>query len=458
MDLVNILFLVVGLLLGAGLGILYPKYKKSTTLPESDELKVQLQIELERSVKLSEDLQSINTELREEREKIIALSGQNAELKANYSNIQSKLTEQKDELSHLQQRFTAEFKNLANEIFEEKTQKFTDQNNENLSILLKPLGEKLTQFEQKVDQTSKESVARNSALREQISSLRELNKKMTEEAENLTHALKGDIRAQGNWGEVILESILEKSGLEKGREYYTQETHISEAGRRLRPDVIIKLPENKNLIVDAKVSLVSFEKYMNARNPDEQQGHLKKYIISVKTHVKGLSEKNYHQLFDGGNLDYVLMFVPIESAFSLIVQHGGELYNQAHEKSIIIVSPATLIATLRTVASIWKHEYQNQNALEIARQGGALYDKFKAFVDDLMDVGRSLDKSKAQYSNAMNKLVSGKDNLVRKTERLKELGAKASKKMDENLLARAGADKRIDELKEASEPNKSSLF
>lgn len=441
MEIVNLIFLVVGVLLGAGIGYFFFKSRQSTNLPESSELKVQLKLEVERSAKLAEDLQAINQELRVEREKVIMLNNQNAELKANYSNLEKRLAEQKNDLAELQQKFAFEFKNLANEIFEEKTKKFTDQNKTNLSDILKPLGEKLNAFEQKVEQNSKESVARNSALREQIIALRELNQKMSEEAENLTKALKGDVKTQGNWGEVILESILEKSGLEKGREYFTQETHHSEEGRRLRPDVIIKLPDNKNLIVDSKVSLVAYEKYMNAEAEDEKAAHLKNHLLSIKAHIKGLSEKNYHQLFDGGNLDYVLMFVPIESAFSLIVQHGGELYNEAHEKSIIIVSPATLVATLRTVASIWKHEYQNQNALEIARQGGALYDKFKAFVDDLMEVGRSLDKSKSQYADAMNKLVSGRDNLIRKTERLKELGAKASKKMDDNLLTRAGAGK-----------------
>lgn len=454
----NLLFLVVGCFLGIGLGVLFVKSRRSSSLPETEEIKIQLKLELERSRKLAEDLQGLNQELREERERVISLNNQNAELKANHSNLAERLSDQKEELAGLQKKFTAEFKNLANEIFEEKTQKFTNQNKDNLTDLLKPLGEKLNLFEQKVDQNSKESVARNSALKEQIIALRDLNQKMTEEAENLTNALKGDIRAQGNWGEVILDSILEKSGLKKGREFFTQETHFSESGRRLRPDVIIKLPENKNLIIDAKVSLVAFEKFMNANDPVEQEEHLKSYMISVKAHIKGLAEKNYHQLFDGGNLDYVLMFVPIESAFSLIVQHGGEIYNQAHEKSIIIVSPATLVATLRTVASIWKHEYQNQNALEIARQGGALYDKFKAFVDDLMEVGRSLDKSKAQYADAMNKLVSGRDNLVRKTERLKELGAKANKKMDDSLLARAGANEPSQEFIPDSSEDSNSLF
>ncbi|MEP1095259.1 MAG: DNA recombination protein RmuC, partial [Cyclobacteriaceae bacterium] len=247
------------------------------------------------------------------------------------------------------------------------------------------------------------------------------------------------VKTQGNWGEVILERILEKSGLEKDREYIVQETLHSEEGRRLRPDVIIKLPDNKNLVVDAKVSLVAYEKYVNTDDEAEQAQHLRDHMLSIKAHVKGLAEKNYHQLFDGGSLDYVLMFIPIEAAFGMVVQLGGELYNEAHEKSIIIVSPTTLIATLRTVSSIWKHEYQNKNALEIARQGGALYEKFKAFVDDLIEVGKSLDRSKGQYENAMNKLIDGKDNLIRKTERLKELGAKTDKSMDDKLLSRADA-------------------
>ena len=433
------IFLVVGLGIGLPVGWLIFKVRNNSDVPQSEDLKIQLKLELERSKKLGEELQQINDELRSEREEVLHLNNQHSTLKANYQNLQSKLEEQKGELGQIQEKFTTEFKNLANEIFEEKSKKFTDQNKSNLHELLNPLGQKLTEFEKKVEQTNKESLERSTALREQIIGLRELNSRMTKEAENLTKALKGDVKMQGNWGEVILERILEKSGLEKDREYFIQETLHSEEGRRLRPDVIIKLPDNKNLVVDAKMSLIAYEKYMNEEDELEKEQHLKNHILSVKAHVKGLSEKNYHQLFDGGSLDYVLMFVPIESAFALVVQHGGELYNEAHEKSIIIVSPATLVATLRTVSSIWKHEYQNRNALEIARQGGALYDKFKAFVDDLIEVGKSLDKSKQQYGQAMNKLVEGKDNLIRKTERLKELGSKTSKSMDDKLLHRAGA-------------------
>ena len=434
----SLIFLAAGLIIGVVIGWLVARIKKKSSADGATDLTIQLQLEMERAKKLYDEVQVLNRQLSEEREKVIHLTNQNATLKANYQNIQVRLEEQKGELSQLQQKFALEFKNLANEIFEEKSKKFTDQNKTNLHELLGPLGEKLNDFEKKVEQTNKESLERSTALREQILGLRELNDRMTKEASNLAKALKGDVKAQGNWGEIILERILEESGLEKNREYFVQETFHSEIGRRLRPDVIIKLPENKNLVVDSKVSLTAYEKYMSAEDESEKEAHLKAHLLSMRAHVKGLAEKNYHQLFDGGSLDYVLMFVPIESAFALMYQSGENLYNEAHEKSIIIVSPTTLIATLRTISSIWKHEYQNRNALEIARQGGALYDKFKAFVDDLMEVGRSLDKSKQQYSQAMNKLVDGKDNLIRKTERLKELGSKTSKAIDEKLLQRAG--------------------
>jgi len=436
----GIVFLVVGLFFGTILGLLLGRIRQSSRANQNTDQQIQLKLEIERSEKLTQELASLNDEVIKEREEIIRLNNQNATLRANYQNLKERLEEQKGELTQLQKKFSLEFKNLANEIFEEKSKKFTDQNKSNLHELLGPLGEKLSDFEKKVEQTNKESLERSTALREQILGLRELNDKMTKEASNLAKALKGDVKAQGNWGEIILERILEESGLEKNREYHVQETFQTEIGKRLRPDVIIKLPENKNIVVDSKVSLTAYEKYMSAENEEDKAAHLKAHLLSLRAHVKGLAEKNYHQLFDGGSLDYVLMFVPIESAFALMYQSGENLYNEAHEKSIIIVSPTTLIATLRTISSIWKHEYQNRNALEIARQGGALYDKFKAFVDDLMEVGRSLDKSKQQYSQAMNKLVDGKDNLIRKTERLKELGSKTSKSMDDKLLVRAGKD------------------
>ena len=441
MEISNLIFLVAGLAIGVPMGWLVFRVKNNSEVPENGELKIQLklEVELERSRKLVEELQQIANELRQEREEVLHLNKQNSTLKADYQNLRFRLEEQKGEHDQLQKKFTTEFKNLANEIFEDKSKKFTDQNKTNLDRLLHPLGQKITEFEKKVEQTNKESLERSTALREQIIGLRELNDRMTKEAENLTKALKGDVKVQGNWGEVILERILEKSGLEKDREYFIQKDLRSEEGRRLRPDVIIKLPDNKNLVIDAKMSLIAYEKYMNGEDEIEKEQFLKAHILSVKAHVKGLSVKNYDQLFDGGSLDYVLMFVPIEFAWALVVQHGGELYNDALEKRIIIVSPTTLIATLLTVSSIWKHEYQNRNVFEIARQGGALYDKFKAFVEDLIVIGKSLDKSKENYNKAMNKLVdSNKDNLIKRTERLKELGSKTTKSMGEELLHRAG--------------------
>lgn len=445
------LLLIAGLfVLGGGIGFFAGYRLLKLTSTEDPKLRYQLEAEQERATQLSKSLSDLNQDYRQERERVLSLTNQNATLTAQYRNLQERLEEQKKEVTQLQERFAHEFKNLANEIFEEKTKKFTDQNKVNLDTLLKPLGEKLTEFERKVEQGNKESLERNTALREQLLHLRELNQRMSKEAENLTKALKGDTKIQGGWGEMILERILEQSGLVKDREYFLQESMNTEEGRRLRPDVIIRLPDNKNLIIDSKASLVAYEKYTSAQTDEEREQHIKDHLISIRAHIKNLSEKNYQTLFENGSLDYVLMFIPIEAAFGLMVQQGGELYNEAHQRNIIIVSPTTLIATLRTVASIWKHEYQNRNAMEIARQGGALYDKFKAFVDDLVEVGKSLDKSKQQYTEAMGKLVSGKDNLIRKTERLKELGAKTTKDMNDKLLQRAGTD---DTEKEAIKDN-----
>ncbi len=437
MELSHLLALIAGSVFGLMIGYLIRSLFTKKTPGNSVEFERSLAIEQDRAKRLQQDLSQLNNELKAEREKNLKLSGENATLQSNYKNIRERLSEQKTELAELQQQFTNQFKVLANDIFEEKSKKFTDQNKSNLYDILKPLGEKITEFEKKVELTNKESLQRSTALREQIISLRELNQKMTQEAENLTKALKGDTRIQGNWGELVLERILEQSGLEKDREYITQETMHNEDGRRLRPDVIIKLPENRNLVIDAKATLTAYEKYANANTDQERAEYLKAHLITVKAHIKALSEKNYNTLFDGGALDYVLMFIPIEAAFALIVQEGEDLYNEAHNNNIIIVSPATLIATLRTVANIWRHEYQNRNALEIAKQGGALYDKFKAFVDDLVKVGQSLKSTQGTYEEAMKKLYSGRDNLIRKTERLRELGAKTSKTMDQKLLDKA---------------------
>lgn len=429
---IELLWLVAGVLIGGAAGWLISKYKLAS---ESQVTAATLQIEQERVASLNENIVELKTELQEERQKVESLNKNLSTTEADYRNLQEKLHEQKQELGQLQEKFSLEFKNLANEIFEEKSKKFTDQNKTNLSELLNPLKEKIVDFEKRVELNSKESLEQSTALREQLKSLRELNQQMTKEAENLTKALKGDTKTQGNWGEFILESILEKSGLEKGREYFVQESHNTEEGRRLQPDVIIRLPENKNIIIDSKVTLVAYERYINAI--DEETHDLKAHLLAVKNHIKGLNEKNYHTLYGIDGLDFVLMFIPIEPAFSLAVQSDPELFNMAYEKNIVIVSPSTLIATLRTISNIWKNEYQNQHALEIARQGGNLYDKFVAFTDDLIKVGNSLDSTQRVYKEAMKKLYEGKGNLINRAQTIKELGAKTSKAMDQKLIDRA---------------------
>ncbi len=352
-----------------------------------------------------------------------------ATMEANFLNLKERFQEQKADLEKMEEKFRNEFKNLANEILEEKSKKFTEQNRENLDSLLKPLGEKITEFQKRVEETHKEDIKGRSALGQHLSMLQELNQKMSEEAKNLTKALKGDNKQQGNWGEVILQRILEKSGLVKGREYEVQESTTTSDGRRLQPDVVVQLPDEKKLVIDSKVTLTAYEAYTSSDDPDQQQKMLKQHISSLRAHVKGLSNKSYEQIHGFQSPDFVLMFIPIEPAFGLAMQHSPDLYNEAFDKNIIIVSPTTLLATLATIENVWKQEYQNRHAMEIAERGGLLYDKFVGFVEDMQDIGNRIDQTQNSYQNAMGKLSEGRGNLVRQTEMLRELGAKASKKL-----------------------------
>ena len=381
---------------------------------------------------LNQEQENHKTELKRERDKVITLSNRLASSQSEFRFMEQRLSEQKEEIEHIQGKFYAEFKNLADQIFEEKSKKFTDQNKTSLEAMLKPLGEKISDFEKKVERNNQASLEWNSALREQIAGLRDLNLQITREAENLTKALKGESKTMGGWGEVILESILEKSGLQKGREYFVQERYTTDEGKRLQPDVVIKLPDDKNIIIDSKVTLVDYERYVN--QTDEKDTHLKNHIQSIRRHLKSLDTKTYQKLYQIDGLDFVLMFIPIEPAFSLAIQHEPALFNEAYDRNIVIVSPATLIATLRTIANIWKNEYQNRNALEIARQGGDLYDKFVGFAEDLKTVGKHIDVTQKVYVDAMKKLVDGKGNLVSRAQRIKELGANTTKLIDKKLL------------------------
>ncbi|MBI3502258.1 MAG: DNA recombination protein RmuC [Bacteroidetes bacterium] len=370
-------------------------------------------------------------------EKIIELTRELATQTTINKSLEEKLKSQKVEVENLKKSFSSEFENLANKILEEKSKKFAEQNKTNLENILNPLKENITKFEKKVDETYRTEANERNSLKGEIKMLMTLNKQISEEANNLAKALKGDAKKQGNWGEIILEKVLERSGLQKGIEYEMQVSMNTEDGKHLQPDVIVKLPDNKHIVIDSKVSLTAYESFCNVTVDEEREKYLQSHITSVKTHIKGLSEKNYHSLNGINSPDFVLLFMPIESSFSLAVQADNELFNYAWERKIVIVSPSTLLATLRTISSIWKQERQTHNALEIARQSGELYDKFVGFLGDLVEVGKKMDATKKTYEDAMNKFSSGRGNLIKRAETIKELGAKTTKDIPPSLIERA---------------------
>ncbi len=356
---------------------------------------------------------------------------------SEYQNLEQKLTEQKEEANKLQEKFTKEFENLANKILDEKSEKFTKQNRENLDLLLNPLQKRIESFEKKVGDSQTDSVKMHSALKQQLEGLKDLNLQMSKEAINLANALKGDSKVQGDWGEIQLEIVLEKAGLSKDIHYSTQGGYRDEAGNLKKPDFIINLPDNKHLIVDSKVSLTAYEGYYSAEDDAIKEANLKKHLQSIKKHIKELSEKQYTELYGINAPDYVLMFVPIEAALLIAFNENNKLYLEAFDKNVVLVSTSTLLATLSTVSSIWKQEDQKRNVIEIARQAGALYDKFEGLVTDLLGIGKKLDAAKGDYSLAMNKLSTGRGNLVNSVEKIKKLGAKAKKSLPEVILKRA---------------------
>ena len=378
-----------------------------------------------------------NTEIKELQNDKNQLIGLKSQLSAQNENLQKLLDSQKEEITKMQEVAKTEFQNLANKILEEKTLKFTEQNQQNLKNILNPLQEKITDFEKKVENTHKESIDYHAALRQQIIGLKDLNVQMSKETVNLTKALKGDSKIQGNWGELVLERVLEKSGLEKGREYEIQKSFVTEEGNRVQPDVVINLPDGKKMIVDSKVSLTAYEKYINEDDEEQKSAFLKEHVNSLKRHVEQLGNKNYQHLYEMESPDFVLLFIPIEPAFAIALNEDTQLYNKAFEKNIVIVTPSTLLATLRTIDSMWTNQKQQDNAIEIARQAGALYDKFEGFVTDLVKIGKKMDEAKSEYEGAMNKLVDGKGNLITSVQKLKIMGAKAKKSLPDVIINRA---------------------
>ncbi|MEQ1637116.1 MAG: DNA recombination protein RmuC [Methylococcales bacterium] len=334
-------------------------------------------------------------------------------------------------------QMTAEFQNLAQRIFEEKSARFTHQNQENMGSLLTPLREQLLEFKTKVEDIYNKDSNDRVLLLNQISTLKALNERIGQDALNLTNALKGQAKTQGNWGEMVLERVLEQSGLVKGREYEIQVSATNSEGARLQPDVIVHLPEQKDVIIDAKVSLLAYQRYYEAETPHARDIAINQHVTSIRSHIKGLSHKDYSALNGFRSLDFVLLFIPIEAAFITAVEFDQSLFNEAFAKHIIIVSPSTLFATLRTIEHIWRYEYQNQNAQDIARKGGDLYDKFVNFINALDDVGEKLNRAQESYDTAYKRLNSGRGNIVSKIQELKLLGATTKKSLPENLIEQA---------------------
>ncbi|MEO5570023.1 MAG: DNA recombination protein RmuC [Bacteroidia bacterium] len=389
------------------------------------------------SEQLKEQLKSFEKNLDDERLKSTKLNSDLSEARTMNQNFEDKLKTQKEELNDLQIRFTKEFENLANKILEEKSSKFTEQNRANLDVILNPLKEKIKDFEQKVELAYKAESAERNTLKGEIRNLVELNKKISEEANNLATALKGDNKQQGNWGEVVLEKILERSGLVKDQEYKTQFVTTNDEGDRIKPDVVVFLPDEKHIVIDSKVSLVAYDAFVNSAAAEDRARFRKAHIDSVRSHIKLLGEKNYQTASGLNTPDFILLFIPIESSFSVAIQADQEIFNYAWDRKIVLVSPSTLLATLRTISSIWKQERQTRNALQIAEEGGKLYDKFVGFVEDLVRVGRKMDEAKTDYTEAMKKLTDGTGNLVKRAEKMKELGAKAGKSLPQQIIERA---------------------
>ncbi|OAD40887.1 DNA recombination protein RmuC [Polaribacter atrinae] len=435
--LIALIFSLVGFLIGKLLTKLNSEKEKGDSLKEKSALEFEIS-KLTENLKNAEitidDLQSELRYIQKEKENLIS---DKTRLETEFKNVSEKLENNKNEVEKLQEKFTNNFEVLANKILEEKSTKFTQQNKENLKIILNPLQEKIKVFEDKVDKTHKESIDYHAALRQQILGLKEMNLQMSKETINLTKALKGDNKTQGNWGELVLERVLEKSGLEKDREYYVQQSFTNEDGNRILPDVVIHLPDNKKMIVDSKVSLTAYEQFVNEEDETLKAQFLKEHVASLRRHVEQLSAKKYEDIYKIESPDFVLLFIPIEPAFAVAINSDNHLYNKAFEKNIVIVTPTTLLATLRTIDSMWNNEKQQRNALEIARQAGALYDKFNGLLNDLIGIGKRIDDSKSEYSNAMNKLFEGRGNLITSVEKLKKMGAKAKKAIPENIIKRA---------------------
>jgi DNA recombination protein RmuC len=363
-----------------------------------------------------------------------------ATVKTVNENLASRLQDQKKEIGDLHDKIREQFENIASKVIFDNSQRIQQQHAEKLSDLLTPFRERIIGFEKKVQEANEQSIRDNQSLKEQIRNLQDLNKTIGEEAKNLTSALKGQVKTQGNWGEMILESVLERSGLVRDREYRIQASVTTDEGKRMQPDVVVNLPEGKTIVIDSKVSLVAYERYSSAQDDATRELAAKEHLISLRRHIKGLGDKNYQQLYGVGSLDFVLLFIPVEPAFSLAINQDPNIFNEAFDNNIVLVSTSTLLAVLRTISSIWKLEHQNQHAREIARQSGALYDKFVGLIADLEGVGKKINDAHLGWEDAMKKLHTGRGNLVGAVQRIKKLGADTTKSLPAKFLTDSGEE------------------
>ncbi|MFT5667744.1 MAG: DNA recombination protein RmuC [Vicingaceae bacterium] len=426
---ITILFVALYLLISS---------KHRTALAESEKRnstsEKQIALLLQKEELLNNEFSKLEKKSKEWAGEKVDLSKELIQAETNLNNLEEKLQTQSKELEKTQLKFQKEFQLIADKIVKENSNELSQTHQKELNQLLQPLKEKIKSFEENIEKKYIDEIKERTDLKSELSKLLELNNTLNTQAQNLTTALKGDNKTQGNWGEMILERILESSGLQKGIEYETQVSDTNSENKRIQPDVIIKLPENKHLVVDAKVSLVSYEQFNSTREDEERGKHLKSHLLSIRSHIKNLSDKNYQSGVSLQSPDFVLLFMPIEAAFSLALQHDHQLFQYAWERKVVLVSPTTLLASLRTISSVWKNERQTKNAQDIAEKAGNLYDKFVGFIKDMESIDKSLKDAQNHYNDAFNKLSTGRGNLVKRAEKLKELGAKASKSLPNKLL------------------------
>jgi DNA recombination protein RmuC len=440
-SLLPLVYILLGLLIGATAGYFAGIAKGRASAQDAgpvekelEQLHAALHTQTARLEAAQTAAQTVNEELRLLRESHHAEARRSAALEVEKTALEERMREQKAELDAMQQKLSKDFELLANRIFEEKTTQFSTQSRTSIAQVLEPLRERLREFEKKVEEANLNTAKENSSLREEIRGLKETSQRMSRDAENLVKALKHETKVQGNWGEMILERLLENSGLVRDREYFVQQSFTTDDGSRLQPDVVVKLPENKVVVIDSKVSLVHYERYVNEEDKDAAALHLRQHLQSIRNHLRTLAGKKYQDLTEGQKLDFVLMFVPVEPAYLAALHADQELFNEAFAQEVVLVSPTMLLATMKVIAAAWRSEYQNRNAQEIARRGALLYDKFVSFTEDLVKIGDSIDRSKRHYDDAVSKLNAGKGNLISQAKTLESLGVHSRKRIHQSLL------------------------